>query len=226
MKKLLIIFILIILGNELIAQCEICGLYIGNTKLRSQQLKINADSTFEYFYRDNWASLMASTTKGNWKIVGNEIELNSEFNDEEFEVFTDKIDLCKDIPNYLKEDCDKLIKVQVVNQDDEYIWILKSVMLNGDTSKISVIGFEEWENIDEFTPISCFIESDSISQINIFNGFYDEFVISISESNVNYIKIKGNFANELWYTYIKKEKWRIKKNKFVKNKKFGKFVKK
>lgn len=226
MKKLLLIFIIIILGNEVKAQCEICGLYEGNTKQRSQQLRINADSTFEYFYSDNWATLMAATITGSWKIVGNEIELNSKFNDEEFEVFTDKIDLCQNIPNYLNEVCDDLIKVQVVNLEDEYIWFLKSVMINGDTSKISAIGFEDVENIDEFSPVSSFIESDSVNQINIFNGFYGEFEISINEPNINYIKVKGNFADELWYTYIKKEKWRIKKNKLIKNKKFGKFVKK
>jgi len=225
MKKLILIFIIIILANKVNAQCEICGLYEGNTKQRSQQLTINADSTFEYFYRDNWATLMASTTRGRWRIVGNELVLNSEFNDEEFEVFTDKIDLCLYTPIYLKEVCNDIIKIQVVNLKDEYIWFLKSVMINMDTSKISAIGFEDLENFDE-SQVSCFIESDSISQINIFNGFYDEFVISINKPDVNYVKIKGNFADELWYTYLKRERWRVKKNKLVKNKKFGKFVKK
>lgn len=226
MKKIFSICLILFWSNGLKAQCEVCGLYEGNTEQRWQELRINADSTFEYKYVDKWATLMGGTTTGKWKIIGNQIELNSKYNDEEFEIITKKSDFCGNVPKYLDSICDNLIKIQFVNLKDEYIWFLKSIMINGDTSKVSFIGSEDIENINDSTPMSCFFESESISQINVFNGFYNELEIYIKEEDINYIKIKGNFTDELWYTYIKKEKWIIKKNKLVNNKKFGKFVKK
>ncbi|MDO5969888.1 hypothetical protein Q4Q35_08710 [Flavivirga aquimarina] len=218
---ILIFFFAVIQSNS---QCEICGIYKGTSKERAQKLIIKKDSTFVYDYTDNWATLMGATTKGTWKIVGDEIELNSDYNDEEFTIKTEKIDLCGIVPNYLASNCNKLIKIQVVNSNDEYIWHLRSVMLNEDTSQISTIMFEDYNDYNSSVASSFFV-GNSINKINIFNGFYDEFVVLIDDSNVNYVKIKGNFADILWYTYIKKERWKIKKNSLVKNKRFGKFKK-
>jgi hypothetical protein len=224
MKRSVLILILFFTITITHSQCEICGTYKGNTKKRSQKLIIKKDSSFVYEYTDNWATLMGATTKGTWKIIDGEIELNSEYNDEDFTITTKKLDLCKSAPEYYSDNCEKLIKIQVLNLNNEYIWHLKRVMINGDTSKISSIIFED-PNDSGSDISSSFLIGDRISQINIFNGFYDEFVVFIDNPNINYVKIKGNFSDILWYTYIKKERWKIRKNRLTQNRTFGRFKK-
>lgn len=224
MKKVFLVLFLS-LGIKLsFSQCDFCGTYKGNNKQRWHELIIKKDSTFEYTYTDKWASLMGSDTKGKWKVIGNKIELNSEFDDNNYEVISKKIDLCENSPRYLVDNCKKLIKIQVVNLKNEYIWHLKSVMINKDTTKVSSILIEDLNNYSSSESSAYFI-SETVNQINIYNGFYSEFEIKIDDPSVNYIKIKGNFADKPWYSYFIRQKWKIRKNKLSQNKKFGNFIK-
>ena len=208
------------------SDCDICDTYSGNSKTRWQTLIIKPNGTFEYTYRDNWATLIGGKTKGNWEISDDQLVLMSEYNDQDFTVTTHHVNWCQSPPNdpYLMENCENLIKIQVANKQDEGIWFLKSVMINQDTTQISMMGFDENSNlpIEQLESFEFFVE-DEITHINFFNGFYDEFEVKINDPSANHILIKGNFSDELWYTYIINEKWDIKKKKLVHNKTFGSF---
>ena len=65
-KALILTFILCSLLS--LAQNVQPGTYIGDKEHGYQKLILNSDSTFDYEYRDPWATLMAGYSSGTWEI--------------------------------------------------------------------------------------------------------------------------------------------------------------
>lgn len=210
----------------LYGQCDVCGTYKGKNDRRWHSLKINSDSTFEYEYVDQYATLMRATTRGKWQIENKELVLNGDYDIEEYEVEEKKVDLCADLQALGIDTCQNYVKVEILDLEEQYIWAFKKLMLNDDTTSVGNLGFENLDGGETADKISAYILAAKVEKIVFFNGFYDLLEIEINNPQANLIRVKGNFADQLWYTYIKDQKWKIKKNKLTQNERFGSFKRK
>ncbi len=223
MRVILILLLICLHLLHIAAQCEVCGMYEGRSREKSQRLEIKADSSFVYEYTDNWASLIGGSTRGRWLIRENELVLMSEFNNRNYQVLYDSIDMCSVVPEYYAKNCDKLIRLQIFNQQGESIWALESVIINDDLSNVSTLGFDDLKSLDANSDISAYISADSVTSIHVVNGFYPLLEVPIELESKNYIRVSGDFSDQRWYAYIVEEKWRIRKNCLTGNKNFGVF---
>lgn len=227
MKIFSLVIILIIFSQFAYAQCTFCGKYLGKNQNRSQTLEIKSDSTFIYEYRDSWGALMAGTTIGKWSIKNEKITLNSKYDLKDYSVEEKWIDYCRENERFkfLDTSCSDVVIIEIKNLEDAYIWHLRNVMINDDTSKIGVISYAYLKDFSSEQTL-CVIPSKNLFKITVYNGFYIIFEHEIGKEKCNYIEIKGNFSDSLWYTYIKDQTWRIKRKKLTGNKVLGKFLKK
>ena len=223
-SKFIFLFLIILLSYiDLFGQCKFCGNYKNKHKDRIQTLSINPDYTFEYKFNGIYAGLMYGNTTGTWKLRNKKIILNSAYSNKDYTITEKKVNHChSEIYPFLMSNCDSLIRINIKNINDEYVWFLKRIMLNEDTSKISNIIFENL-NIDKDPKIAAFFIADKINSFVVFNSWYDELEIKIENPNSNDITVKGNFSDSQWYTYFVNEEWKLGWGKLKGNKNFGDF---
>ena len=185
------------------------GVYKGDKDHGYQKLTLHADSTFEYEYRDPWASLMAGYSTGSWKIKDGKLILNTVYQLDEYKVEEKWLDSLEG-SSY----------IEVENYQHEAIWDMKRIMINKDTTEIMGIG-KDWTRAN--SPSFALFQKDSINHIVIFNGFFILFEHQVTTAKVNCIKITGNFSDQLWYKYFDEVEFIIKNNKLIGLEKFGTF---